>query len=244
MAVSRRQPHGFVMAHVPRCLVDDLTPAIVALSGAAQRHLRTVLRLRAGDVLLLHDGRGGLAHAELLADGRARITGREAALPPPPPVTLAVAMPRLPRLEWLVEKAVELEVARLLLLRTRHGERDVGDARRARLQRLADEALLQCGRRHALAVGEPLGIDAALALRGDAALWLAAPPGGATAAPPEAPAAGVMIFVGPEGGFATEESAQLLAAGARPASLGRTVLRIETAAIALAVLALGRLAGR
>lgn len=232
------------MAHVPRCLVDDLSPAQVPLSDAALRHLRSVLRLRAGDELLLHDGRGGLARAELLADGRARVLSREPPAPPPPPVSLAVAMPRLPRLEWLVEKAAELEVARLLLLRTRHGERDVGDARVARLRRLADEALLQCGRRHALTILGPLELDAALAAREGADLWLAAPPDTAAAAPPAPPPAGVLICVGPEGGFAPDELQRLAADGARPVTLGRTVLRVETAALALAVLALASLPGR
>lgn len=229
------------MAHVPRCLVDDLSPALVALPDAASRHLRTVLRLHAGDALLLHDGRGGLARAELEPDGRARIVSRAPAAPPPPPVTLAVAMPRLPRLEWLVEKATELEVARLLLLRTRHGERDVGEGRQARLKRLADEALLQCGRLHSLELSEPLELEAALARRGAAALWLAAPPEGQPAPPPDPPASGVMICVGPEGGFAPDELERLEAAGAQRASLGRTVLRVETAAVALAALALARL---
>jgi len=143
------------MAHVPRCLVDDLSPAIVPLPEASRRHLLTVLRLQTGGELLLHDGRGGLAHAELLEGARARIVSREAPAPPGPAVVLAVAVPRLPRLEWLVEKAAELEVARLVLLRTRHGERDLSPARGDRLQRLADEALLQCGRRHRLEIRGP-----------------------------------------------------------------------------------------
>ena len=229
------------MAHVPRCLVDELSPAIVPLPESARRHLLTVLRLRAGETLLLHDGRGGLARAELLADGRARIVSREPPAPPGPDVTLAVAVPRLPRLEWLVEKAAELEVARLLLLRTRHGERELGAARGPRLQRLADEALLQCGRRQRLAIAGPCTLDEALQQRGAAELWLASPP--RAAAPPQAgsrPAA-VLACVGPEGGFAPDEEQLLLAAGARPVSLGRTVLRVETAALALAVLAIERL---
>jgi 16S rRNA (uracil1498-N3)-methyltransferase len=245
MVLSRRNTHAFVMPHVPRCLVDDLQAPIVALPQAALRHLRMVLRLRAGETLLLHDGRGGLARAELLDDGRARVLSREPATPASPPVTMAVAMPRLPRLEWLVEKATELDVARLILLRTRHGERDVGEGRQARLRRLADEALLQCGRRHALELGEPLELEEALAQRGEAEMWLAAPPQDGTAKGSPvgaAPAAGIMIWVGPEGGFAPEELERLRAAGARPISLGRTVLRVETAALALAALAVARLA--
>jgi 16S rRNA (uracil1498-N3)-methyltransferase len=236
----RRTP----MAHVPRCLVDDLSPAVVPLPEEARRHLLTVLRLRAGESLLLHDGRGGLARAELQADGRARIVSREPLASPGPAVTLAVAVPRLPRLEWLVEKAAELEVAALVLLRTQHGERDLGAARGRRLQRLADEALLQCGRRHRLEIRGPCSLDMALAQRGAAETWLATPPRDDARGPDGPPPAAVLACIGPEGGFAPDEDALLRAAGARPVSLGRTVLRVETAALALAVLAVERLAAR
>ncbi|HEX5010838.1 MAG TPA: RsmE family RNA methyltransferase [Planctomycetota bacterium] len=232
------------MAHVPRCLVDDLSPGMVPLPEASHRHLLTVLRLQPGAELLLHDGRGGLAHAELVDGGRARVVSREPPAAPGPAVALAVAVPRLPRLEWLVEKAAELEVARLVLLRTRHGERDLSSARGERLQRLADGALLQCGRRHRLEIAGPCTLDEALARRGDAVPWLAVPPR-AGARVPDGPApAAVLACVGPEGGFAPEEEQLLRAAGAQPVALGRTVLRVETAALALAVLAVERLGAR
>ena len=229
------------MAHVPRCLVDDLSADRLLLPEQARRHLLSVLRLRAGSELLLHDGRGGLARAELLEGGALRVVSREPPAPPGPRVTLAVAMPRLQRLEWLVEKAAELEVARLVLLRTRHGERYVGDARLARLRRLADEALLQCGRRQRLQLAGPLELSGLLAARGDDSLWVATPPSAAAGTPRRAGGSGVLACVGPEGGFAPDESDLLHAAGAHPVSLGRTVLRVETAAVALAVLAVEHL---
>jgi 16S rRNA (uracil1498-N3)-methyltransferase len=128
----------------------------------------------------------------------------------------------------------------VVLLRTRHGERDVGDARLARLRRLADEALLQCGRPWRLDIEGPCELQHALAGRGGAEVWLATP----DAAAPPARAAGagaVLACIGPEGGFAPDELALLRAAGAHDVRLGRTVLRVETAALALAVLALDRL---
>jgi 16S rRNA (uracil1498-N3)-methyltransferase len=229
------------MAHVPRCLVDDLAPCVQALPAEARRHLRTVLRLRPGDALLLHDGRGGLARAELLDGDRVRITRRDPDLPPAPPLVLAVALPRLPRLEWLVEKAAELEVTRLVLLHARHAERDVGDGRLARLNRLADEALLQCGRRWRLVIEGPCQLPEVLAGRGALQPWLATPDPGAGCAPDDASPGGVLALIGPEGGFAPDELALLRDSGARPVRLGRTILRVETAALALAVLARDRL---
>jgi len=229
------------MAHVPRCLVADLEPAELALPAEARHHLRGVLRLRPGAPLLLHDGRGGLARAELLDGDRARITQREPPLAPALPLALAVALPRLPRLEWLVEKAAELEVTRLVLLQARYAERDVGDGRLARLNRLADEALLQCGRRWRLSIEGPCSLRAALDGGGGLQPWLATPDPAAAPAPQDAPASGVQAFIGPEGGFAPDELQVLQAAGARPVRLGRTILRVETAALALAVLARDRL---
>lgn len=231
------------MAHVPRCLVDDLAPPVLSLPEAARHHLLRVLRLRPGDGLLLHDGRGGLARATLEADGRARVAQREPEALPAPPVVLAVAPPRGPRLEWLVEKATELEVTRLVPLRTRYGSFEPGAARAARLHRLADEALLQCGRRWRLDIAEPCELSEALATHRGLPAWYGSP----TAAPgpdPEAdPGRGLLVCIGPEGGFAPEELQALQAAGARPVRLGRTILRVETAAIALAVLALARFGG-
>lgn len=231
------------MAHVPRCLVDDLARPVLELPEAARHHLLRVLRLRPGDEVLLHDGRGGLARATLEADGRARVSAREADLLPAPPVVLAVAPPRLPRLEWLVEKATELEVTRLVPLRTRYGTCEPGAARAARLRRLADEALLQCGRRWRLELAEPCELGAALAAHRGLPAWYGSPDAAPGSAPAADPGRGLLVCIGPEGGFAPEELQELRAAEARPVRLGRTTLRVETAAIALAVLARARLGG-
>ena len=266
---ARRRP---TLARIPRCLVEDLSPESVLLGRDARHHLERVLRLRPGDPLELVDGRGGRATARLETDGRARVEARATPVAPPrDPVVLAVATPRLPRLEWLVEKAVELDVARLALLDTRRGERDVGAGRLARLARLADEALVQCRRpwRLELAAACPLG--EVLAAHADLDVWLASPPDGGLdgppagdgpggpavgaagsprpdaaaglAAPARAPDRGLLVLVGPEGGFDPGEERLALDAGAVRVRLGSTVLRVETAALALAVLAAERRGG-
>jgi 16S rRNA (uracil1498-N3)-methyltransferase len=161
---------------------------------------------------------------------------------------LAVAPPRPARLEWLVEKACELGVAELVLLRTAHAERIPGDGRLARLERISDEALLQCRRLYRMPVHPPLTVHELLARPRDGTLWLGVPPplGEPAGAPAEAPVAppprpardGPLLgLVGPEGGFLPEEERLIRDAGATPIALGRTVLRVETAAVALAVLA-------
>ena len=230
----------------PRSLVDDLRPDEVVLDERSRHHLERVLRLRVGEAVELVDGRGGLARARWAPAGRARIEER---LPPQPPprdaVVLAVAPPRLPRLEWLVEKACELDVAELQLLDAARAERLPGEGRLERLQRIADEALMQCRRLHRMPVRAPLGLQALLARPRTGGLWIARPPRpDARGATPAAGAAGgprtqpgLLVLVGPEGGLQPEEEAAALAAGATPIALGATTLRVETAALAMAVLA-------
>lgn len=234
------------MRRPPRCLVGSLEEDVVALHDEARHHLRRVLRLRAGAPLELVDGRGGLARASLREDGRARIEAREPVAPPPAaPVHLVCAIPRRPRLDWLVEKATELGVASLRLARTEHGEHAVPPARLQRLRRKADEALAQSRRLHRMALEPARPWPACVRAPGADELWLgsapgdpALPAGRAVRAP--GPRAGRVLglLVGPEGGLTSDEVDAALAAGARPVRLGAHVLRVETAAIALAAVAL------
>ncbi|MGQ0554202.1 MAG: RsmE family RNA methyltransferase [Planctomycetota bacterium] len=225
----------------PRCLVDELAGDSVRLPAAAQHHFERVLRLRRGEALELVDGRGALWHARWTGTAELEIVARQAPVPPPSPrVELAVALPRLPRLEWLVEKLSELGLARLHLLITQHGERELGPQKLMRLQRIADEALAQCRRLHRLAIEAPAPLSTVLARRADAQLWLASPPHAGTVCARltvAQPAGAVLLLVGPEGGFDAAEEALSLAAGAQRIVLGDTILRVETAGLALVALA-------
>lgn len=231
------------LPRTPRCLVNELDGPEIALDRAVRHHLQRVLRLRDGAEIELVDGSGGLARAHFSATGRATIVET---LPRTPAsvagVHLAVAAPRPTRLDWLVEKAAELDVSGVHLLRTQFTVRDVGDARVQRLQRKADEALIQCRRLHRLEVAAPRSVAAVLERMSGAEVWLAAPPTAAEETPaPSVPArrpgAPLLVLVGPEGGFAPEEQQTILASGARPVRIGSTVLRVETAALALVVAA-------
>lgn len=225
------------MARTPRCLVADLAHDDVDLPPEAEKHLRRVLRLGEGQSLELIDGEGGLARAQLLARTGARIVERAPpAAPTEPRVELAVAVPQPARLEWLVGQACELDVRAVHLLQTRFGERQAGPARLARLRRIADEALPQCRRLHRMPVHAPVPLASLLDARPPGPLWLACPPPEG-APPPGVGATGVLLLVGPEGGFDADEQRLARAAGALPVRLGTTVLRVETAAVALAALA-------
>jgi 16S rRNA (uracil1498-N3)-methyltransferase len=209
------------------------------LTGDEARHLARVLRASVGDEVTLFDGRGRSWPARVAAIGRdtveletgeprvEAVSGRV--------LTLAVALPKGDRQKWLVEKLTELGVARLAPLVTERGVAEATAGAVARLARGVIEASKQCGRDTLMEIGSPASVAEVVARKPAAAIGLVADPRGApldTAGWP--PQAEVIGLVGPEGGFSSAELALADAAGWPRISLGPYVLRIETAAVALA----------
>lgn len=215
------------------------------LAGDEARHLAKVLRAKPGDAVTLFDGSGRSWPARVEAISRGEVTlevgePREPSPPRPPAVTLAVALPKGERQKWLVEKLTELGVATLVPLLTERGVAEATPAAIERLERGVIEACKQCGRDTLLGIGEPVTVSQIVATKPVAALGiLADPAGGPLDAVAWRPAAELIGLVGPEGGFTAAELAATDAAGWPRVSLGHHVLRIETAAVALAA----RLAG-
>ena len=193
-----------------------------------RHHLERVLRLRAGDVVTVADGRGGWRRCTLGGGGRLDPAGEVVHEPVPAPlVTVAFALTKGERPELAVQKLTELGVDRIVPF---PAARSVArwDADRAvrhveRLRRVAREAAVQ-SRRSRLPQVTDLGSLASLL--GEPGAALADPAGG----PPSL--ALPTIVVGPEGGFTAEEQA-LARATVR---LGTHVLRAETAAMAAGTL--------
>ena len=167
-------------------------------------------------------------------------------------LTLGVALPKGDRQKWLVEKAVELGVTRIVPLRTERGVAQPVEQALARLRRSVIEASKQCGRNRLLQIHEPQAWPDFVSGAADAACRLLAHPDGAKGACPDScvskngtvpfdggllgPHQTVFLAIGPEGGFADEEAALAVSAGWRPIDLGPRILRVETAAILLAAL--------
>jgi 16S rRNA (uracil1498-N3)-methyltransferase len=151
-------------------------------------------------------------------------------------VTLAVALPKGDRQKWMVEKLTELGVSRLVPLITTRGVAEATDSARSRLERGVVEACKQCGRNTLMEIATPAAVAEVLAGLPARCRGVMADPAGLAfdAAGLRADADAVLALVGPEGGFTAAELAAAERAGAHRVTLGPHILRVETAAVALA----------
>lgn len=213
------------------------------LSGTEGRHLAVVLRAEPGDRVTLFNGRGlqaeGIVRRVNSQDVVINITAyRQATDEHRRLVTLATAVPKGDRFDWLVEKVTELGVARVVPLVTARSIVEPRDTRLEKLRRVIVEASKQCGRDDLLEL-RPLTPVATFLSQSfpEGSLWVAHPGGVAVhQLAPSWPGA-VTFLIGPEGGWTDQEVATATARGAGLLSLGTNLLRIETAGLALAAIA-------
>lgn len=214
----------------------------VELEDAPSNHLLRVLRLRTGASLVLFDGRGGEYEATLdePAGRRARVQVHrhvERDLESPVRVTLAQGVSRGERMDYAIQKAVELGVAEIVPLLTRRsvvrldGER--ATKRQRRWRQVAIGACEQCGRNTVPTVHEPSPLEAWLERDAAHGMRLYMDPEGQALEPIDQPSDAITLLVGPEGGLAPGEIDQLRENGFRGVRLGPRILRTETAAIAM-----------
>ncbi len=228
-----------------RYFTESPLDGLVRLEGPEAHHLAHVMRARPGDELTLFNGTGVEATARVEKIGRATIdltvlsqetVDREL----PGQMTLAVSLPKGDRQRWLVEKATELGVARLVPLVTARGVAQPVASAIDRLRRSVVEASKQCGRNRLMEIAEPAQFGEYVARASTAVRWIAEPDKTENESPGASfPAdfADVVFAVGPEGGFTQNEVSAAIEAGWRPLDLGARILRVETAAIALAAMA-------
>lgn len=224
-------------ASTPRLFVDQPLGEGMALTldSAQSNYLANVMRLKPGDPVRLFDDRTGEWLAEVRDAARrtvtlhinSRLRAREAV----PDLWLLFAPIKKGRIDWLVEKATELGVARLQPVVTRRTIVDRPKIERLRAHMI--EAAEQCDRTALPALADPVTLDALLRdWDAGRALLFADENGGAPLGQSAAPGPAA-ILIGPEGGFTIEERAAIRAtAGVAPISLGPRILRAETAAAA------------
>jgi 16S rRNA (uracil1498-N3)-methyltransferase len=227
---------------MPRIFCDvRLGPgAQFALAPDAAQHVSRALRLKNGDGLTLFDGRGGEYAATIERIDRGRVdvkvgpwrdVEREARVC----VGLVQGLPEADKMDWIIQKAVELGAAWIQPLVCDRsvvrlsGER--AERREAHWKRVAIAACEQSGRNTLPEVRPTLAFQAWIAMEAAVPRWMLVPgaPAMAAHAPPQGP---VELLIGPEGGLSDREKDLALSRRCEPLSLGPRVLRTETAPIA------------
>ncbi len=213
-----------------RCLLDK----------EDTHHARKVLRLSAGDGVELFDGQGTLAQAVLeeYSSGKAvcRVISVQRFNPPKPTLTVATAIPKGPRADAMVQQLSQLGADRLIPLRAEHSVVDPRPTKLERFKKLAVQSAKQCGRLTLMRVEPVCALDEVWSEPGYDLKLLACLAGGAPADLPKrlASSSHVLVLIGPEGGWSTQEQASASASGCLDWGLGPHVLRVETAATSAA----------
>jgi 16S rRNA (uracil1498-N3)-methyltransferase len=229
----------------PRLFVADAlaTGALVALDSAQANYLRNVLRLRSGAPVLVFNGHAGEWRATLVEAGKRalslRIDQQSRPQTAAPDLHYLFAPLKHARLDYMVQKAVEMGASRLQPVLTRHTQ--VARVNLERMRAYAIEAAQQCGILSLPEIAAPLSLDQAVGAREHDRLLVFCdedaevkdPIAALTAARPHGRPPSLAVLVGPEGGFAEDERRMLLGLpNVVRLALGPRILRADTAAVA------------
>ena len=220
------------------------------LGEEAARYLGRVLRLRAGETVHVFNGGDGEWSATISRIARGSVALQvhgavDNAAESQLKIHLVQGISRGERMDFVVQKATELGVERITPVLTAHGvvklDAERAEKRRLHWQRVAESACEQCGRVNPPQVDAPLPLNDWLGsarAAGSTDLVLA-PGAGRSLADAGAPAAGLCLLIGPEGGFSEREYTDAELAGFEAVTLGPRILRTETAAVAALAIAQG-----
>ena len=231
---------------MPRFFVSSVEGETLTVTGQDASHIRRSLRMAVGETLTLCDGQGMDALCEI-----AEFAGEDVLLQvlsrtpsesePTCAVTLYQGLPKADKMEWIIQKAVEIGVARIVPVQMARSVAVINEKaakKAARWQKIADEAAGQSGRGILPVVEEPISFAVAakrLAAENTVVCYECGGKPFATLARRDTPS--LSLVVGPEGGIDPREIAVLEEGGAAIATLGKRILRCETAPVAaLAVL--------
>jgi 16S rRNA (uracil1498-N3)-methyltransferase len=236
---------------LPRLYVElGLEGTSLALDESEAHYLGHVLRLARGDRLVVFNGRG--AEREASVDSLQRrgavlaLGAVRAPLPTSPlDLTLVQALPKSDAMDLIVQKATELGVRTLVPVYTEFSvvklDAERSERRVEHWRKIARSACEQCGRHAPPCIDPPRLLAEALATLPETSTRLALEPAAEQSLDKQsAPGSGLVVAVGPEGGFGPNDWRRLDAAQFAHVSLGQRVLRAETAALAICAIAQSR----
>ena len=223
-----------------RWIADEVSDNRGALTGPHAEHLARVLRARIGQEFDIATDTGvRRGRVTNIAPGRVEFELGEAVTAiASPNVTLALSVFKFDRMEWVIEKCTELGVARIIPVIARRTEVHLAAAsakRVERWQKIARQASEQSRRESPPEIFPPIKLKEAVALPGSMRILLAESEQAVMlrdVLQSRSPGSDAVLAFGPEGGWTEAELELFREAGWIPASLGRTILRAETAAIA------------
>lgn len=250
---TRQNPYTTVILYIPSIMATPrffssvpLEPEqTIELPQELAHHALRVLRLKPDTDIVLFDGRGGHYPARLIAEGKKGYaqTGAHQATEAelPGEITLVQGLPSGDKMDWVIEKAVELGASRLVPIAAQRSVLQLGGERLTKRmrhwERIAQSASEQCGRNRIMLIDEPQSLSSYLASTDLAAqlTLLCHPEAGQTL---EASLTGqaanrIALLVGPEGGWSDEEQAAAAHPPIQAVTFGSRVLRTETAGLAL-----------
>ena len=230
-----------------RWIADEVSGNRAALTGSHAQHLSRVLRVRVGQTFDIATGesvRSGIVTA--VHDSRVEFELGEAVLEQPAPaITLALAIFKFDRMEWAIEKCTELGVTRIVPVIAQRSEPHLAAAATKRVERwkrIAMQASEQSRRASPPEIVEPIKVKELIQFPAANRVLLAESEHEITLKDVLPSADGeILLAVGPEGGWTAAEIELFRAAGWTSASLGNTILRAETAAIAAVAVVLSEL---
>ena len=222
-----------------RWIADEVAGDRAALVGENAEHLARVLRARAGQVFDISTG-GGVRRGRIVHVSEARVEfelGEEVEQEAAPDLTLLLAIYKFDRMEWALEKAVELGASRIVPVVAQRTSAHLASAagkRVERWRRIARQAAQQARRASVPEVATPAALKEAVALPAETRIVLAETERQRSLKEVLAgrSSGSVALAIGPEGGWTDDELQLFAGAGWVTAWLGRNILRAETAAIA------------
>ncbi len=222
---------------------EEFADDVVRLGSEETRHLRDVLRLRAGDEVRVFDGIGGEFHARVIEIGKTSTqlqilegvepSASESGLD----LTLAVSAYKSDKLDLVVPKAVELGVTRFVPIVSFRSEVKLSDTlRRAeRWRKIALEATKQCERARIMTIAEPLKFEDFISAADDGLLLMFSEKDG-RGIPANTTHKKITALVGPKGGWEDSEIELAKIRRFDPVKLGSRIMKADTAAITFAAL--------